>query len=226
MYCEQCGHQIGDTAHFCGACGQARSGPVARPRASSAAPATLQWKNGLLEADGSELAILDRVKGGGRETIAYANLRHVYVDLRINAGTTDVTIDGLAGIRTFPQCSDIELAAFLDRFRAAAIPVEERRWVGALPVQGGSSVGSRRSPGASGRPSTGVARAGYGLGRRTIYGGLWAFYAAVLVIAGFAALVGGNAVGLLTLAVGCAAAVYSYRIWTWQARHLWLLIFF
>jgi hypothetical protein len=80
----------------------------------------------------------------------------------------------------------------------------------------------------------------YGNGRRVIFGSLWTFYtavsAAILLFTLLTALVvsmaqpgtllsvspGVLVLGLLTFLTGS----YAYRIWTWRARVLWLLIFF
>lgn len=65
----------------------------------------------------------------------------------------------------------------------------------------------------------------YGHGRRAFYGLLWLAWTALGLVGGFSLLgdgkVGG---GLFGLAFGALAAVYDYRIWTWQAKRLWLLI--
>ena len=66
----------------------------------------------------------------------------------------------------------------------------------------------------------------YGEGKRNGYAALWSFYTLIFVIGGFIAIGSGNPAGLLTLGVGSLAGTYAYRIWTFQARRLWLLIFF
>ncbi|HEX4258552.1 MAG TPA: hypothetical protein VH089_25930 [Streptosporangiaceae bacterium] len=65
----------------------------------------------------------------------------------------------------------------------------------------------------------------YSHGRRIFYGLVWAGWTALLTIAGFAALFGGQVlVGLFALAAAGVAGHYDYRIWTWQARRLLFLI--
>lgn len=67
----------------------------------------------------------------------------------------------------------------------------------------------------------------YGAGRRLIYGLLWACWTLLLLAAGFGTLFNGQiAPGLLGLVLATLAGRYDYRIWTWQARHLWFLIIF
>ncbi|HWB36625.1 MAG TPA: hypothetical protein VHA75_11430 [Rugosimonospora sp.] len=64
----------------------------------------------------------------------------------------------------------------------------------------------------------------YSQAKRAFYGLLWLAWATVGVIGGFALLGSGTVGGgLFGLAFGIFAAVYDYRIWTWQARRLWLL---
>ena len=68
-------------------------------------------------------------------------------------------------------------------------------------------------------------RTPYSHGRRIFYGLLWAGWTALLAIAGFAALFGGQVlVGLFALAAAGVAGHYDYRIWTWRARRLLFLI--
>lgn len=67
----------------------------------------------------------------------------------------------------------------------------------------------------------------YGNGRRVFYGSLWTLYTVIL----FAAVIGGMSNGsvgaaLLCVVLGCLTGMYAYRIWTWRARRLWLLILF
>jgi len=65
----------------------------------------------------------------------------------------------------------------------------------------------------------------YSHGKRTVYGLLWAAWTAVLTIAGFAGLFGGQVVGgLFALVLAALAGRYDYRIWTWRARRLLFLI--
>jgi hypothetical protein len=76
-------------------------------------------------------------------------------------------------------------------------------------------------------PQSRAAELPYGRVRRVTYGLWWSFVATVLVLGGFAAVFGGEAgAALLVLALGALAARYAYRIWTWQARSLWFVIFF
>ena len=76
------------------------------------------------------------------------------------------------------------------------------------------------------RPLSGP-RHWYGNVRRVFYGGLWSFYTVVLALAFFQLLSNGSfSSALLSAALGLFTGVYAYRIWTWRARHLWLLIFF
>ncbi len=61
----------------------------------------------------------------------------------------------------------------------------------------------------------------YSYGKRTGYGLLWAAWTAVLTIAGFTGLFGGQVLGgLFTLVLAALAGRYDYRIWTWRARRL------
>lgn len=72
-----------------------------------------------------------------------------------------------------------------------------------------------------------VPRRRYGHGRRVFYGGLWSFYTVVLAIAFVQFLSNGSITSaLFSAGLGLLTGVYAYRIWTWRARHLWLLIFF
>lgn len=65
----------------------------------------------------------------------------------------------------------------------------------------------------------------YSHGKRAGYGVLWAVWTVLLSIAGFAGVFGGQIfTGLLALALAALAGGYDYRIWTWQARRLLLLI--
>ena len=87
------------------------------------------------------------------------------------------------------------------------------------------------SPAAPTRPAAAPRAAGparrtpYSHGRRIFYGLLWAGWTALLTIAGFAGLFGGQVLaGLLALAAAGVAGHYDYRIWTWQARRLLFLI--
>lgn len=74
------------------------------------------------------------------------------------------------------------------------------------------------------KPSKPPAR--YGPGRRALYGVMWAFYSAVLVIGGFVSLANGDFFGLLELALAALTIRYDYKIWTYQARRLWFFILF
>jgi hypothetical protein len=65
----------------------------------------------------------------------------------------------------------------------------------------------------------------YSPGKRAGYGLLWAVWTAVLAIAGFSALFGGQVlIGLFALVLAVLAGRYDYRIWTWRARRLLFLI--
>ena len=71
------------------------------------------------------------------------------------------------------------------------------------------------------------ARRRYGPIRRAVYGGLWSFYTFVIVLAvinGFAHSEWGQS--LLALVLAFFTGWYAYRIWTWRARVLWVLLFF
>jgi hypothetical protein len=82
-------------------------------------------------------------------------------------------------------------------------------------------AGARQAPGPV------AARLPYSNNRRVGYGLLWAGWTAVLVIAGFTGLFGGQILGgLVALALGALAGRYDYRIWTWQARRLLFFIIF
>lgn len=70
-------------------------------------------------------------------------------------------------------------------------------------------------------------RCWYGNVRRVIYGSLWSFYTVIFAFAFFHFLSTG--LSMTTLIIGGLALLmgnYAYRIWTWRARHLWLIIFF
>jgi hypothetical protein len=73
----------------------------------------------------------------------------------------------------------------------------------------------------------GVLRRPYGNVRRVFYGGLWSLYTIALAFAFFHFLSVGQA-GTAFVAAGIAALTgnYAYRIWTWRARHFWILIIF
>jgi hypothetical protein len=65
----------------------------------------------------------------------------------------------------------------------------------------------------------------YSEGKRAFYGITWAFWTVVLFIGAFSAMAAGSVgTGLLILLLGCLAGTYDWRIWTWQARHLWFLL--
>jgi hypothetical protein len=67
----------------------------------------------------------------------------------------------------------------------------------------------------------------YSQGKRAFYGLTWTLWTIGLVAAAFgmfnASMVGS---GLVMLALSGATGSYAYRIWTWQARHLWFFIIF
>lgn len=80
-------------------------------------------------------------------------------------------------------------------------------------------------PGSQGIPGLTAPRQPYSHGRRAAYGVLWAGWTAVLLIAGFSGLFGGQILGgLLALVLAGLAGRYDYRIWTWQARRLLFFI--
>jgi hypothetical protein len=65
----------------------------------------------------------------------------------------------------------------------------------------------------------------YSYGKRAGYGLLWAAWTAVLTIAGFTGLFGGQILGgLFALVLAALAGRYDYRIWTWRARRLLFLL--
>ena len=65
----------------------------------------------------------------------------------------------------------------------------------------------------------------YSHGKRASYGLLWAAWTALLAIAGFTGLFGGQILsGLLALVLAALAGRYDYRIWTWRARRLLFFI--
>jgi hypothetical protein len=67
----------------------------------------------------------------------------------------------------------------------------------------------------------------YTEGKRALYGTLWAVWTVILLIGGISAMTAGSVgTGLLILLLGLLAATYDWRIWTWQATHLWFLIIF
>lgn len=74
-------------------------------------------------------------------------------------------------------------------------------------------------------PAGDVRRLPYSHGKRAGYGLLWAGWALLLTIAGFAGLFGGHILsGLLALVLAVLAGRYDYRIWTWRARRLLFFI--
>lgn len=97
---------------------------------------------------------------------------------------------------------------------------------GSSPHYGAGPQAGSHAPGPAGMP--GIARTAgarpYGNVRRTGYGLLWAFYTTALVIGGFATLFGGDAVGLLAVALGLICGYYDWKIWTFRARRLLFLI--
>jgi hypothetical protein len=67
----------------------------------------------------------------------------------------------------------------------------------------------------------------YSQGKRAFYGIMWAIWTVLLFIGAFSAISAASVgTGLLMLAVGFVAAIYDWRIWSWQAKHLWFLIIF
>jgi len=67
----------------------------------------------------------------------------------------------------------------------------------------------------------------YGNGRRIFYGSLWSFYTVLLAIVFVQLLSKGSFTSaLLSAGLALLTGFYAYRIWTWQARRLWLLIIF
>lgn len=67
----------------------------------------------------------------------------------------------------------------------------------------------------------------YGNGRRVFYAGLWGVYTVALVCGFFGGVAQANAgAALLCLVLAAVTGSYAWRIWTYRARHLWLLIFF
>jgi hypothetical protein len=59
------------------------------------------------------------------------------------------------------------------------------------------------------------------------YGSLWSFYTAILAIAFVHFLsIGSFTTALFSAGLALLIGNYAYRIWTWRARRLWLLIFF
>ncbi len=66
----------------------------------------------------------------------------------------------------------------------------------------------------------------YSNGRRLFYGCLWSLYTVLLAIATVSSLSSSPVVALVCAVLMCLAGFYAYRIWTWRARRLWLLIIF
>jgi hypothetical protein len=65
----------------------------------------------------------------------------------------------------------------------------------------------------------------YGEGKRMFYGLFWLCWTAVLAVGGLAILFSGQVLpGLLALALAAFAGRYDFRIWTWRARRLTILI--
>ena len=73
----------------------------------------------------------------------------------------------------------------------------------------------------------GATRPRYSNGKRLFYSGLWALYTVALMIGAFTLIGGGNpGTGAISLVLACATGLYSYRIWTYQAKRLWILVVF
>jgi len=70
------------------------------------------------------------------------------------------------------------------------------------------------------------ARRPYGNGRRCFYGTLWSVYTLALFAGGIATASKSAGPALLFFAVSGLAGWYAYRIWTYRARRLLLLILF
>jgi hypothetical protein len=65
----------------------------------------------------------------------------------------------------------------------------------------------------------------YGEGQRKFYGLFWFGWTALLAVGGLTALFSGQVVlGLFALALAALAGRYGFRIWTWRARRLTILI--
>jgi hypothetical protein len=116
---------------------------------------------------------------------------------------------------------------------AAPYPAVPSSPITSEPLATDRLTAGRTAPGAPAQPAPAVVpgttgparRTPYSHGRRVFYGLVWAGWTALLTIAGFAALFGGQVLtGLLALAAAGVAAHYDYRIWTWRARRLLFLI--
>jgi hypothetical protein len=65
----------------------------------------------------------------------------------------------------------------------------------------------------------------YSQGKRTFYGITWAIWTILLFTGGISAMSSGAvAAGLLAWILAALTAHYDWRIWSWQAKHLWFLI--
>lgn len=74
-------------------------------------------------------------------------------------------------------------------------------------------------------PGLAARRLPYSHSKRVTYGILWAGWTAVLTIAGFTGLFGGQILsGLFAFMLAALAGRYDYRIWTWRARRLLFFI--
>lgn len=90
---------------------------------------------------------------------------------------------------------------------------------GTLPNNGAQPINQQRN---LSKP-----RHWYGNVRRVLYGSLWSFYTVLLVFSFFHFLsIGEIGTGLFSGGLALLIGNYAYRIWSWRARHLWLLIFF
>lgn len=93
-------------------------------------------------------------------------------------------------------------------------------------TSGGQSAGFGATPQAPGSNITQP----YTNGRRVFYGLTWLVWTVILVVAAISAFSGSGgssaAMGLIPLVLAIFTARYDYRIWTFQAKHLWFLLLF
>jgi hypothetical protein len=207
--------------------------PQSQPAATSTTTtsptsASLHWRGGILGADETQLT----VTGDGAAALAfpYAALLRVYVDDRLSGPT--ITLQLATGLRAYEDCEPRESAVSLVALlRSHGVSVEERRWGTAGSVHTSTTAASASSAAVSHGfvedLYRGPQRRWYSDNRRVAYGLLWSFYSVVLVVAFFQQMAMDQVgTAIIALAVGVLTVTYAYRIWTWRARRLWLLVIF
>jgi hypothetical protein len=74
-------------------------------------------------------------------------------------------------------------------------------------------------------PTVAIRPRPYAPDRRLCYGSLWGFYTLMLLIGSITCVAtASTGLGIVMLIVATMTGVYTYRIWTWRARRLWLLM--